>query len=66
MFDIEDRYADARDMALAVAKLEGLGHPQLGMREITGPASAAKAAMDRFRRDHPQENLPWGYMPDLG
>lgn len=66
MFDIEDRYADARAMALVAAKLKGLGHPQLGMREITGSASATKAAMDRFRRDHPQENLPWDYMPDLG
>ena len=66
MFDFEDRYADARAMALATAKLEGLEHPQLGMRDITGPASATKAVMDRFLRDHPQENLFWGYMPDLG
>ena len=53
--------------ALAVAKerlgiVHGPSH-RWGDWNLTGHASEHKAMMARFRVDHPQENLPWGYCP---
>jgi hypothetical protein len=60
-----DPYEAARDIARVTAQFNGFP-AAWGQRGITGPASIAKAARDRYRRDHPQENLPWGYQPTPG
>lgn len=55
----------ARDLAYITAQFNGFP-AAWGQREITGPVSAAKAARDRYNRDHPHENIPWGYQPTPG
>lgn len=55
----------ARDLARVTAQFNGFP-AAWGQRAITGPASVAKAARDRYNRDHPQENIPWGYQPTPG
>lgn len=43
--------------------LLGIPLPDWAQRNLSGRAGAAKAALDRFRADHPQERLPKGYEP---
>ncbi len=60
-----DPAGDATALFQAADKLDaGMAKsPRWQDWRITGPASEHKAAMARFRQDHPQENLPWGYCP---
>ena len=43
--------------------LLGVPLPAWAQRNLSGAASIAKAATDRFRADNPQERLPQGYVP---
>jgi len=43
--------------------LLGVPLPDWAQRNLSGRAGAAKAAVDRFRADHPQEQLPRGHVP---
>ena len=65
MQDDSDRFAAARDLALVAAQFDGFP-AAWGQRDITGPASVKKAALDRFNRDSTKCNLPWGYQPSRG
>lgn len=43
--------------------LLGVPLPDWAQRNLSGRAAAAKAALDRFRADHPEEQLPPRYVP---
>lgn len=56
---------DAAAMLSAMPRLDMMtgSSPRWQDWSLTGPASEHKAMMARFRADHPQDNLPWGYGP---
>lgn len=57
----QDRHKQAATRGLL--DLLGVPLPDWAQRKLSGRAAVTKAAMDRFRQDHPQENLPKGYVP---
>lgn len=60
-----DPAGDAQMMRGAMERLDLPHGPSPRWQDwiITGPASEHKAMLARFRADHPQDNLPWGYGP---
>ena len=60
-----DPAGDASALTASMSRLDLLDGPSPRWQDwqINSPASEHKAMMARFKADHPQDNLPWGYAP---